>query len=76
MCSSFYALALLIFCYLISNYSDIFLVSFLGPLYTVNNCEMFFRLIPLDTFPEHYQNKSRDENRGFSEEYEVGFIKY
>ncbi len=37
---------------------------------------MFFRPIPLDKFPEYYQNMSRDENRGFSEEYEVGFIKY
>ncbi|XP_058621181.1 receptor-type tyrosine-protein phosphatase H isoform X2 [Onychostoma macrolepis] len=28
------------------------------------------KLIPLDKFSEHYQNMSRDENRGFSEEYE------
>lgn len=37
---------------------------------------MFFRLIPSDKFPEYFQNMSRDDNRGFSEEYEVGFIKY
>lgn len=37
-----------------------------------NNCEMFFRPISVDTFPEHFQNMSCDENRGFSEEYEVG----
>uniref|UniRef100_A0A8C2FPA7 protein-tyrosine-phosphatase n=1 Tax=Cyprinus carpio TaxID=7962 RepID=A0A8C2FPA7_CYPCA len=43
---------------------------------TVNNFEMFFRPLPLNKFPEHYQNMSRDENRGFSEEYEVGFVKY
>ncbi|XP_016410646.1 receptor-type tyrosine-protein phosphatase H-like [Sinocyclocheilus rhinocerous] len=29
-----------------------------------------YKPIPLDTFPEYYQNMSRDENRGFSEEYE------
>ncbi|KAI7792528.1 putative receptor-type tyrosine-protein phosphatase H-like [Triplophysa rosa] len=26
--------------------------------------------IPIDKFPEHFRNMSRDENRGFSEEYE------
>ncbi|XP_059380346.1 receptor-type tyrosine-protein phosphatase H-like [Carassius carassius] len=29
-----------------------------------------YKPIPLDKFPGHYQNMSRDENRGFSEEYE------
>ncbi|XP_051538698.1 receptor-type tyrosine-protein phosphatase H-like [Myxocyprinus asiaticus] len=29
-----------------------------------------YKQIPLEKFPEHFQNMSRDENRGFSEEYE------
>ncbi|XP_067290614.1 receptor-type tyrosine-protein phosphatase H [Pseudorasbora parva] len=29
-----------------------------------------YRLIPVDKFPENFRNMSRDENRGFSEEYE------
>ncbi|KTF92403.1 hypothetical protein cypCar_00019606 [Cyprinus carpio] len=29
-----------------------------------------YKPLPLNKFPEHYQNMSRDENRGFSEEYE------
>ncbi|XP_016329225.1 receptor-type tyrosine-protein phosphatase H-like [Sinocyclocheilus anshuiensis] len=29
-----------------------------------------YKLIPLDKFPEHFLNMIRDENRGFSEEYE------
>lgn len=41
----------------------------------MNTCKMFFRPIRIDTFPEHFQNMSRDENRGFSEEYEVSLSK-
>lgn len=37
---------------------------------------MFSRLIPEDKFPEHFRNMSRDENRGFSQEYEVGLSKH
>ncbi|XP_048011611.1 receptor-type tyrosine-protein phosphatase H-like [Megalobrama amblycephala] len=29
-----------------------------------------YKLIPADKFPEHFRNMSRDENRGFSQEYE------
>ncbi|KAK9953538.1 hypothetical protein ABG768_017522 [Culter alburnus] len=29
-----------------------------------------YKLIPEDKFPEHFRNMSRDENRGFSQEYE------
>ncbi|XP_048028346.1 receptor-type tyrosine-protein phosphatase H-like [Megalobrama amblycephala] len=29
-----------------------------------------YKLIPVDTFPEHFRNMSRDENRGFSQEHE------
>ncbi|XP_056594360.1 receptor-type tyrosine-protein phosphatase H isoform X2 [Triplophysa dalaica] len=39
------------------------------PATKVSNIKMY-KPIRIDTFPEHFQNMSRDENRGFSEEYE------